>query len=118
MQRTRCLLRVVAGRTTALIAWYVKAALLLGSLGLLLGCRVKQVRLTSVLTHVMSLAHTTPVRAVLANTLTERHRVGMVMSHKDSCPWRTRQCDGQSLRDIDDISPPFNSSYIADVPDR
>ncbi|KAF8311966.1 hypothetical protein DL93DRAFT_2082617 [Clavulina sp. PMI_390] len=30
-----------------------------------------------------------------ANTLVERHRVAMTASHKENCPWRTRQCEGE-----------------------
>lgn len=32
---------------------------------------------------------------VSANTLAEKQRVSMVEMHKDGCPWKTRQCDGE-----------------------
>ena len=31
-----------------------------------------------------------------AKTLTERQRAAMVTTHKESCPWRKRQCDGEN----------------------
>lgn len=32
---------------------------------------------------------------VSANTLAEKQRVSLVEMHKDGCPWKTRQCDGE-----------------------